>query len=697
MLSKHSPVSTVEVTFLTSAALIFVTGLIIAAINPWRLINRSYLIAATLSALWLICIFVAIHIGQSTSHESREKEILFWLRMSNAVAAFLPCSYFLIKTAITGTKPATVQSNRVWLWILASCMLATLAFSESFIPSYSTTETKVRGVGYVVYTVSQSILCASIIFGAFKELHKCRGISLLELKFFLINCSLATLVVLFTFVTSSALTIQSLRYAAPFVVAISFSLTIWAICYHRVFDARQVFATLCRRITTLVALTGCIHVADSYLEGVIDEPAALTISVTIGALFAIFWDRKITHWLKLDAKLILAGPRAQIIEWAHEEADANKLMTKFEAFLRDWCQTSSVSFHTSENSVSPTALLNTSDFTKDFPLLRQTGYITPETLIRRRPDSEISLGKAVLFERNLAALIAVPRGSHSPSCVVTFGHKRSLRPYTYPDIQLLIEMIELMDNILAQARVAERTAQIEKMEAAAMMSRGLAHDLNNLATPVSSFLLHMENRVADGSPEAEVLAHAKHSIKVMQDYIRESLFFARRLVPDLQTLSTSELVNSSVMVTRSRAHARNVKVAIDGLIDLSFVADRPLILRLLQNLILNGIDATPSGGQVTLAAGGADDDKIVFSVVDQGTGVPAGHMDRIFEPYFTTKVTGSDVRGLGLGLAISQKISALHGGELKVGKASCGGAIFTFTLPANLKKAGLPAPELAPA
>jgi len=122
-----------------------------------------------------------------------------------------------------------------------------------------------------------------------------------------------------------------------------------------------------------------------------------------------------------------------------------------------------------------------------------------------------------------------------------------------------------------------------------------------------------------------------------------------------------------------------------------------LILRLLQNLILNGIDATPSGGQVTLAAGGADDDKIVFSVVDQGTGVPAGHMDRIFEPYFTTKVTGSDVRGLGLGLAISQKISALHGGELKVGKASCGGAIFTFTLPANLKTAGLPAPELAPA
>jgi len=573
----------------------------------------------------------------------------------------------------------------------------TLAFTNSFILRENASGINKRGGAYNIYMTAMLVLCIFVLSDAFKKMRTCTGVRQLELKFYVINFCLGTLVIISAYLVSSTFGIAILRYIGPYVMFISLSLTIWGICYHSIFDARQVFANLGRRLSTLVMLTACIHIADSFLVKFVTEPFALTISVCCGAILAMYWDRIVSQWLKLDAKQILAGPRAQIIEWAHEEADARKLMTKFEVFLRDWCQTTSVSFHTSENSVSPMVILNTSDFTKDFPLLRQTGYITPETLTRRRPDSEISLGKAVLSERNLAALIAVPRGSHSPSCIVTFGHKRSLRPYTYPDIQLLIEMIELMDNILAQARVAERTAQIEKMEAAAMMSRGLAHDLNNLATPVSSFLLHMENRVAAGSPEAEVLAHAKHSIKVMQDYIRESLFFARRLVPDLQTLSTSELVNSSVMVTRNRAHARNVKVAIDGLMDLSFVADRPLILRLLQNLILNGIDATPSGGQVTLTAGGADGEKIVFSVEDQGVGVPAGYVDRIFEPYFTTKVTGSDVRGLGLGLAISQKISDLHGGELKVGKTSCGGAIFTFTLPANLREAGLPAPELAPA
>jgi signal transduction histidine kinase len=408
----------------------------------------------------------------------------------------------------------------------------------------------------------------------------------------------------------------------------------------------------------------------------------------------MYWDRNACRWLNLDANLILAGPRAQIIEWAHEEADTNKLMARFEAFLRDWCQAESVTFHTVESNEPPDLVLKTSDYANRFPLLRQTGYITTESLARRRPDGEISLSKSVLTERNLAALIAAPRGSHSPSCVVALGHKHSLRPYTYPDIQLLIELVELMDNILTQARVAERTAQIEKMESAATMSRGLAHDLNNLATPVSSFLLHMENRVAAGSPEAEVLADAKHSIKVMQDYIRESLFFARRLVPDFQSLSMTELVNSTVLVTQNRAHARSVMVVVDSPIDIPFVADRALILRLMQNLVLNGIDATPHGGQVTLCAGLDEEGGIVFSVTDQGFGIPTEYLDRIFEPYFTTKDTGSDVRGLGLGLAISLKISGLHGGELKAGKASCGGAVFTFTLPANLKKADLPTREL---
>lgn len=675
--------STVEVIFLTASVLTFSTGLIIFTLNPWRLINRSYLVAATLSAVWLFCVFVAVHIGQDKTSYSRPQDLLFWLRIGNAVAAFLPCSYFLIKSAIIGTYSIADLRSRAWPWVIASCLLATLAFSESFIPSHSKIGDHLRGVGYTIYTVSFSALCILITYGAAKEMRNCRGVRRLEIKFFVINSCLGTLVTLATFFVGTALTIPLLRYAGPFVVVVYFGLPIWAICYYRIFDARQVFATLCRHLSTLAVLTGCIHVADSLLEDAVLEPFDLTISACCGGLLAAYWDRKICHWLNLDAKQLLAGPRAQIIEWAREEADARKLMVRFEVFLRDWCQAEFVNFHTSESRESPSLILKTTDYANAFPLLRETGYITAETLARRRPGRENQLSKMVLTERNLSALIAVPRGSHSPSCVVAFGHKQSLRPYTYPDIQRLIELIELMDNILSQAQVAARTRQIEKMESAAMMSRGLAHDLNNLATPVSSFLLHMENRVAAGTPEAEVLADAKHSITVMQDYIRESLFFSRHHIPVFQNVSLSELLNSIVKVTQSRAQFRGVPVMIYDSSEAEFVADRALLLRLLQNLVHNGIDATPRGGQVTLSAGPAEGGRVFFRVTDQGPGIPTELVDRIFEPYFTTKDTGSDVRGLGLGLAISLKISGLHDGELGVSKASCGGAVFTFTLPAN--------------
>jgi len=213
------------------------------------------------------------------------------------------------------------------------------------------------------------------------------------------------------------------------------------------------------------------------------------------------------------------------------------------------------------------------------------------------------------------------------------------------------------------------------------MSRGLAHDLNNLATPVSTFLMHMEDRVKPGGTEAEVLADAKHSIRVMQDYIRESLFFARGLEPDFQKVSAGELLASTIKLTNSRAQSRGVALTAGSVTDASFTADRALVQRLLQNLILNGIDATPRGGKVTVSAEIPAQDRVVLSVADEGPGVPAELRDRIFEPYFTTKDTGDEIRGLGLGLAICLKISGLHGGEIDVGRAASGGAVFKVSLP----------------
>ncbi|MCP3137705.1 ATP-binding protein [Pyxidicoccus sp. QH1ED-7-1] len=97
---------------------------------------------------------------------------------------------------------------------------------------------------------------------------------------------------------------------------------------------------------------------------------------------------------------------------------------------------------------------------------------------------------------------------------------------------------------------------------------------------------------------------------------------------------------------------------------------------MLINLCLNGLEASPEGGQVTLSAG-HEGARVWLTVDDSGPGVPLEIRDRLFEPFFTTKAQGS-----GLGLPIVHAIVTQHGGTLEVGTAPGGGARFILHLPA---------------
>jgi signal transduction histidine kinase len=104
-------------------------------------------------------------------------------------------------------------------------------------------------------------------------------------------------------------------------------------------------------------------------------------------------------------------------------------------------------------------------------------------------------------------------------------------------------------------------------------------------------------------------------------------------------------------------------------------ADRDQLLQVLLNLVANALDAAPAGGRVTVAAR-RDGDGIALCVTDDGPGIAAADLPRVFEPYFTTKAGGT-----GLGLAIAQRIAEEHAGQLEVASAPGAGATFTLRLP----------------
>jgi signal transduction histidine kinase len=386
------------------------------------------------------------------------------------------------------------------------------------------------------------------------------------------------------------------------------------------------------------------------------------------------------RWLKLDPQYRIEKPRRHVIELARQVANEEMLRDRFEKLLCEWFTADKaelVSMHAAQQASIASALLTS--WSSLSP--HSDGWMTPETIQRKRAKPFSRECREFMSLNNLGAIVAVPKGSPNPSLIVLLGEKQSLRPYTFPDIQVLLELAELMDNILTHSRVATHAAHIERMASATMISRGLAHDLNNLATPVSTFLHHMDKRVTQGTVEAKVLADAKSSIRVMQDYIQESLFFARQLVPNLAAIEARSVLNDVVRLSSERAREKDIHVIIRAGPDFSFVADFSLLRRLLQNLVFNGIDASANGGTIEISASSTDDQQVCWQVADHGSGIPPEVRNRIFEPYYTTKGSGSERRGLGLGLAICQKIAEIHGGRISVSTNLPHGTVFTTTFP----------------
>src|SRR5207244_2595496 len=101
--------------------------------------------------------------------------------------------------------------------------------------------------------------------------------------------------------------------------------------------------------------------------------------------------------------------------------------------------------------------------------------------------------------------------------------------------------------------LSTQAAMKARMDHLAMMSHGLAHDLKNLITPVSSFLIHVERQAPLTGVEAEVHAAAKRSVRIMTDYVRESLSFSERLEPKLEAVDLVHILDGVRDATAARA------------------------------------------------------------------------------------------------------------------------------------------------
>lgn len=270
--------------------------------------------------------------------------------------------------------------------------------------------------------------------------------------------------------------------------------------------------------------------------------------------------------------------------------------------------------------------------------------------------------------------------------LLLLGPKESDEPFTPNDLQLIQDLVLNLWLVLDQIRLKNQIHLAQEQEMLGRMSRGLAHDLNNLLTPIQTSLQLVQTGVTSPETLDEILPMALRNVETIRAYVNEALFFSRTHSLKLKRTDLNETVKATVGLVLAEAQRKNIRLAIDGAGRADVEIDEVLVQRMLCNLLNNAIDATPVGGLIRIEVAPLprterNREWFRLTVKDTGSGISPENLKRVFMPYFSTKNTGDKRRGFGLGLAIARKIVHLHGGNLVITSEQLKGTTVQVDLP----------------
>jgi PAS domain S-box-containing protein len=234
----------------------------------------------------------------------------------------------------------------------------------------------------------------------------------------------------------------------------------------------------------------------------------------------------------------------------------------------------------------------------------------------------------------------------------------------------------------------EEMLKIRKLESVGVLAGGIAHDFNNLLTGITTNLFMARMSVVGNNEACSLINEAEKAAFKATTLTKQLLSFARGGPSIREITSIKQLIQDTVGFCLSGS---NVDYRLDLPDDLDDVEiDKGQIDQVLNNLIMNAAQSMPQGGTVTISAENTEftdtlDSKslplqpgnyVKVSIRDEGTGIPHEYLERIFDPYFSTREEGS-----GLGLSTSYSIIKRHGGHVYVESTDGKGSTFTFLLP----------------
>jgi PAS domain S-box-containing protein len=236
-------------------------------------------------------------------------------------------------------------------------------------------------------------------------------------------------------------------------------------------------------------------------------------------------------------------------------------------------------------------------------------------------------------------------------------------------------ILVLIQDITEMKKMEERMMYSEKLSALARISAGVAHEIGNPLTSISSYVQILREMEHDDFTRESLDTIAKH-IHRITDIVRQMSSFSRTKGSDVRHHNVRELVDMTLDLVKYDKRMKNIAVNVripEGLPKI--VVDETQLIQVLVNIVLNAADAMPSGGTLDISAEKVNEE-VEIRTEDTGSGIPVEHLEKIFDPFFTTKE-----KGTGLGLAVSYNIVKSYHGDIVVENRPGGGTIFRVRLP----------------
>ena len=678
-------------------------------------INISFGVFALNIALWTLAVLMGI-LAKS------EAGAFFWIRLSFALAAFIPATFYLF-TCVFPEDRSVKPFNLLFLF--SSAALAIISFhpvhlkSVTLGPRIPTTE---YGLVFPLFVIYFLVVMAASFIKLGRKLRACTGIKRLQIQYVFFGVLLELIFAALSNFVAPLFGVQQTEGYGPVFTLLMTVCICYAIVKYHLMDITIVI----RRTTLYSALTAVITggyigivLLSNWLFGGIIGLQSL-IPAMLAALLIAFAFAPLKEAIQQFIDRTIFKRR-----YDHREiiSELSRILTTISSI---------------EELLDPVLKVITGSMgiKKGAIYLRQEGkgdYLLRTGIIKGRSDAGspaieggdqllqwVSQSGEIVIREQLERIPATGESRAVAGllielgfeiCVPIFikknlngllflGSKESGKLFTRQDIRMLSTLSHQIAVAIENTRLSAEKKRIEakmrradRLASLGTLAAGMAHEIKNPLVSLKTFIQLLPERYLDREFRENFSQLADREVDRINNLVDQLLNFARPVESEFRLMDLGEVLADILLLLRNKISARKITVRKDFTDRyLKLEGDREKLKQVFLNIIINALDSMEEKGSLTIGgrvirnhnSGGIhvyrnsdwksnrlySRDRVMVKISDTGEGIDPGNLPRIFDPFFTTKDTGS-----GLGLAIAHSIIEEHGGitdvESAVGVARC--------------------------